>query len=68
MKCPLRFKELIEVEGVGRWRGADCLKKECAWWEEQTGHCSVRCLPTMLAGLAYHVKALIKTLGGKMPE
>ncbi len=39
MKCPLRFKELVEVDAVDRWRGADCIRDYCAWWDETTNRC-----------------------------
>ena len=64
MKCPILTMtsylrpEITFVEGI------DCLQAECAWWEEQTGHCSIRCLPTMISGVAWHINEIIK----KMPH
>ena len=63
MKCPLRFKELIEVEGVGRWRGADCLKKECAWWEKEGEGCAVMLLGLRLGTVCDQLTELL----GKLP-
>ncbi|MBA7592749.1 hypothetical protein ES708_34943 [subsurface metagenome] len=62
MKCPLRFKELIEVDDAERWRGADCIKEECAWWEETQDVCSVKNMGRMLGYMSLDLTQILDKL------
>jgi len=40
MKCPLMSQPYESGEYQSKWHGVDCLKEECAWWNEHYGMCS----------------------------
>lgn len=42
MKCPLCYCLLSEEEKRVAPDRAECLKEECAWWEDKLGKCSIR--------------------------
>jgi hypothetical protein len=55
MKCPLfaMFQPFAcRKQGISDY---DCLKEECAWWDEETGLCSVKVLAF---SSSYHQRAL----------
>ena len=44
MKCPL-LDPLLIMTGEGKsYCGGDCLKEDCAWWDEEKSCCSLKVL------------------------
>jgi len=41
MKCPLFIDELFIQGELKELHRADCLKEECAWWNESESECSM---------------------------
>lgn len=50
MKCPILPKTQYHDGKEEQVILADCLKEECAWWEEAQGECSIK---TIARGLEY---------------
>ena len=42
MKCPLLATAEIWLKPKGPIKYSDCLKEECAWWDEQNGQCVIK--------------------------
>jgi len=63
MKCPLTFRPTIATKEDLEWYAMDCLKEECAWWEEDGEGCA---LPLIALRLGVLVDALYE-IAGKMP-
>ena len=64
MKCPPRFKELIEVDEDLKYHGADCIKEECAWWDTKSNGCSIYLISRSLMAIA----DILIDLKEKMPQ
>lgn len=41
MKCPLVFSTNVTPYGDQRFVFADCIKTECAWWNDYFCRCSI---------------------------
>lgn len=50
MKCPMMFNVKYSVEVVEEGSPWECLKEECAWWDESMAMCGVIALKAELAG------------------
>ena len=48
MICPIISGLSIPIQGIDRteiaWAEMPCKEKECAWWDEDEGCCSIRTL------------------------
>jgi len=64
MKCPLTLKALFYPAGEIEARGADCLKEECALWDERRLCCEYRSTRIELSRLIERLDEIIK----KMPH
>lgn len=53
MICPMTFKD---------GETFDCLKKECAWWDEATKRCAIFRISVNLEGLIAFVKAIFEKM------
>ena len=42
MKCPLLSMYYTSGVKAKVGQATDCLKEECAWWEDKLGKCSIR--------------------------
>ena len=51
MKCPLITAGLMADHETSITSSFDCLKEECAWWDEHTQKCAVLTIAKKLAGL-----------------
>jgi len=62
MKCPLMKDTVTYEDGGSFWMVADCLKGECAWWDETLGYCDPTGLASTLEGLVNEVAELRRTM------
>ena len=53
MKCPISNFGLHPSTTGERLSPADCLREECAWWEEHFGKCAIA-VEAHLKGVADH--------------
>lgn len=44
MKCPLLSMILYHREGYLPEGGAECLKEDCAWWEQDLNLCAIKAI------------------------
>ncbi|MBA7580035.1 hypothetical protein ES708_21921 [subsurface metagenome] len=64
MKCPLFYMMNYTQAGELGYKVGDCLKEECAWWNEKDEECSVKLAASFIAGMGMNL-AEIKD---KMPH
>ncbi len=64
MKCPLREVPKFDEEGEAHFEQADCLKKECAWWESPDLGCAFLLISLRLGTICEVLTELVK----KMPH
>jgi len=67
MKCPLRIFVVRCGEETGTGYMPDCLKEECAWWDEEDYQCELSSFipPFMSIAHSLHDIASKTPLGGK---
>ena len=53
MKCPLVWYQDYDKGVPSGFRYGDCLKEECAWWNDYYGKCSIS-VDAFLKGIADH--------------
>lgn len=41
MKCPLKRSEIFIASDHSVYNPADCLKDECAWWQDAVDQCAI---------------------------
>ncbi len=64
MKCPLLlFEHYTTFEKIGS-EVADCLKEECAWWDDRLGRCAVLTISRIMIDVGRQVEAI----QSKMPH
>jgi len=51
MKCPLLTMYATTFDTPERFQDRDCLKEECAWWDEAEKECVIIFLEKDLAGI-----------------
>jgi len=51
MKCPLSITGNLTGDGEFIGAAADCLKEECAWWDEEKNLCSLKVMAKELSRL-----------------
>ena len=66
MKCPFRFRGRYFDLQTTDMVGGDCLKEECAWWDDIREKCSILSISITLLHFAYDAdaRALEKEEGG----
>lgn len=42
MKCPLLTMYAITYDTPEKFKDRDCLKEECAWWEQDLSLCAIK--------------------------
>ncbi len=42
MKCPILSAPTVRTAFTAYFADVDCLKEECAWWDEEKNCCSVK--------------------------
>lgn len=62
MKCPLRFTLDYSEKGILSTPAKDCLKEECAWWDEEMAQCSINGLEPTLQHIALSLRDIAKEL------
>jgi hypothetical protein len=50
MKCPLFVQAIVAYQGNDQEAKLDCLKEECAWWDNTNGLCAI----LQLSKAVYH--------------
>lgn len=60
MQCPLLFKVWDNPEDTRHFSPMTCLEKDCAWWDEILGQCSIKTLGTVLDGLLMRGKKILE--------
>ncbi|GAI93181.1 unnamed protein product [marine sediment metagenome] len=61
MKCPMLQRYLIQGENEALEVFDDCLKEECAWWDEEKHRCAVLGIYKMI----YAVHRRLVSIGEK---
>ena len=64
MKCPQSDQHFRYSKDGDRWEFADCLKEECAWWDNTHGICAVLQLSKAIYYMGLHIAQAEK----KMPH
>jgi len=64
MKCPLDFPVVVRVDKGTELRGGDCLKEECAWWDEGRNRCAVLTVAEQLVGIGWSLSYIEHKLQG----
>ena len=59
MKCPLMIAHVPLAMSEDNPAVGDCLKEECAWWDEILDRCAVKTLGTCLDGILAQGKGLL---------
>jgi len=62
MKCPLFTVGGYTADLLPRYGFNDCLKSECAWWEDTIGKCSIRRIWIALQDIHEVLHCVAKTL------
>ena len=62
MKCPLTLK----AQGLGAGKivpvGGDCLKEECAWWDEPVKRCVLQNISEKLSFIYLELNEIAKNM------
>ena len=53
MKCPLSFRTMYSEKPGVQIFGGNCLKEDCAWWDENAGRCGVLEVPRLLQAIGH---------------
>ena len=61
MKCPLFVQSYMLKTGAAPTHQCDCLKEECAWWNEYFGKCCVA-VSSYLKGIEGHRLEIKQTM------
>jgi len=64
MKCPLLWASVLNSPRQVETKHGDCLKEECAWWDEERVCCHFRTLSKQVDRLADR----INEIRDKMPH
>ncbi|MBA7545293.1 hypothetical protein ES705_37659 [subsurface metagenome] len=64
MKCPLSITGELAPDKEFIGAAADCLKEECAWWDEHGGFCAILKVSRHLEALGINAEELLE----KMPH
>ena len=51
MKCPMLMYEYLPEESPTQGKHSDCVKEECAWWDEEKNCCSIKVVAKELTRL-----------------
>lgn len=63
MKCPILTMYALTFETPDKYQDRDCLKEECAWWDEEVKACSARSIQQTL----YAIERALNTIAQKLP-
>ena len=64
MTCPRTFQVEISEDDQIKLAGADCIKEECAMWDEEDGRCAIR----SLMGDIRVISEAVRNIALKMPH
>ena len=64
MKCPLLNKTIEADKGLWVNDPGECLKEECAWWDDGLGQCVI----FTIGETFYNLRNDIKVIREKMPH
>jgi len=62
MQCPLLVQGNITAGVRFGKKTTDCLQEECAWWQKDTGECSVKLTAIFAGCLTDEITALTDTI------
>jgi len=63
MKCPLSITGELTAEKEFIGAAADCLKEECAWWDDVMKRCVMKTVGAKLSG----INLMVHSIEDKMP-
>jgi len=68
MKCPLLFKVVFQELPNVNVVNSDCLKEECAWWDDGDECCMVFEIGAKLCSMAMGISLILKEVqkGGEI--
>ena len=64
MKCPLLMPRWIGMPEVIKDSQVECIKEECAWWQEEIGNCIIYQLGMEIGTLT----SFLEDIRDKMPH
>lgn len=64
MKCPLMSQPYESAPYQSKWHSIDCLKEECAWWDDYFQQCAILRLEKSLT----HIDGVSQMIIKKMPH
>ena len=64
MKCPMLTMYATSFKPPEEFKDRDCLKEECAWWDEKFEQCGIKTVLCTLVGLDRELVELV----AKMPH
>jgi len=65
MKCPLLTVKEISPECLKDYPGGDCLKEECAWWDDTLKTCAISRIANRLDQMTYFLAKREEREGGE---
>jgi len=66
MKCPLLILAYTYVPGPTAENVGDCIKEECAWWNETQGMCAVKDLAQQLGYISSDLTQISESMPTRM--
>lgn len=66
MKCPLKRVKYLWPSGSEECLFEDCLKGECAWWDDTMKQCSVRVLAQFTVGASVYLHNISENMPFKV--
>ena len=66
MLCPLFRVTKTTKDGEVEWHLSDCLKEECAWWNETQGMCAVKDLAQQLGYISSDLTQISESMPTRM--
>ncbi len=62
MKCPLLCAGKLAVGEITQDTLSDCLKGECAWWDDSLKLCSVRVIGQFMVGIGVNIHNIAENM------
>jgi hypothetical protein len=58
MKCPVMSRPIVTIDAPWELEQIDCLKADCAWWDDSLELCSVRVIAQFMVGTGVGIRSI----------